>query len=183
MSLTSLSGSSTSTDSSLASRVATSLEAKAGRVASGSEVAAVENRLEASTVVILSEAALGALATIGKDAIGAVETLGKDAAAVVAWPFGVAKDAIVGVAHAVEDVAGGAWNLVSKGVKAAASEVGSLAHEVVVDIPSAVVSEVASDVGSVATAALNGASTVASGAVQLAALSGQGGLKMIDALI
>jgi hypothetical protein len=87
----------------------------------------------------------------------------------------MAADAVVGVAHAVED----GIHMISNGVQTVVNGAASAAHAVAIDLPAAI----ASDVAGVTQTAMNDATSVAGAAAGVAALSGSSGFKAIGALL
>jgi hypothetical protein len=128
----------------------------------------------ASATVTLSAKAMDALASGGTDVVDTVVDTAEGAADVLSWPYTAAK----AVASGVEDVAEQGWHMLSNGVSAAVSGAESLAHAVVIDLPSAIVS----DAIDVTKAVINGAVAIAGDAVDVAALGETGGAKLLGSI-
>ena len=150
------------------------IEAVPGKIAEG--VADVGEAVgdAASATVSFSERAIQALASGGMAVVHGVESA-------IAYPFEVAVDAAVGVEHAVE----GGIHLLASGVHAAIDGVAAVAHgaeaavhAVAIDLPKAIVS----DVADVTQAALGNATTLATAATGVAVLTGTSPVKMIGAM-
>ena len=148
--------------------IARAIEEIPSRIAAGAEQAASAVGDVASATVSFSSRALQALESGGEAVLHGVEN-------VVTYPFEVAKDVAVGAENLVE----GGWNALTSGVGALASGIGSAVHAVVVDLPSAI----ASDLSSVARTALDDAGPVASAAAGVALATGASPLKAISTLV
>lgn len=181
-SISSLLDSGYSSQGSSGTQTAASADSRAGRMAAKLDSLGLSANDAASATVTLSQAAVhaaDAAESVGKGVFGALEDVGHGVLDVVEMPFDVAKAAAGAVVDGVESVARQGWDLVVEGAKAVASGVESVVHEVAVDIPRAVVSEV----GDVAKAVADDLSSVVGGSVQVAAASGASGVKLLTALL
>ena len=150
------------------------IEAVPGKIVDGVEDVGEAVGDVASATVSFSERAMQALASGGMAVVHGVE----DA---IAFPFEMAADAAVGVENAVE----GGIHLLSSGVHAVIDGVAAVAHgaeaavhAVAIDLPTAIVS----DVADVTHAALGNATTLATAATGVAVLTGTSPVKMIGAM-
>ncbi len=156
------------------SGVLKAIEAVPGKIVGGIEDVGEAVGDAASATVSFSERAMQALASGGMAVVHGVED-------VISFPFEMAADAAVGVEHAVE----GGVHLIASGVSAAIDGVEAVAHgveaavhAVAIDLPAAIVS----DVADVTHAALGNATTLASAATGVAMLTGTSPIKMIGAM-
>jgi phage-related protein len=178
-----------------------SIDEKTSRIVAGVESIGNAAGDVASATVTLSAKALGALADGGMDVVGAAKTFLGDVAGVASWPYEIAKDVVGGIVNGVEGVVGGVvsavegvvggvaggvedvaqegWHLLSDGVKSVVSGATSATHAVVVDLPSAI----ASDVCDVAKTAFTSAASVAGSAATVATLGGPGGAKLLSSIL
>ena len=146
------------------------LEDLPGKIAAGVEEVGEAVGDVASATVSLSARALQAFEDGGKAVIEGAED-------VIAFPFEMAKDAVVGVANLVEDgyhLAEGGYHLLSSGVQAVVSGAASAVHAVVIDLPTAL----ASNMADVTKTAVDDATTIAGAAATVV-----GGAKVISALL
>lgn len=151
------------------------IEAVPGKIADGVEEVGEAVSDVASATVSFSERAMQALANGGMALVHGVED-------VVSYPFELAADVAVGAEHAVE----GGIHLLANGAQAALHGVEAVAqgtanaiHAVAVDLPAAIVS----DVADVTQAALGSASTVAGAAAGVAVLTGSSPIKAITSVL
>ena len=135
------------------------IAARAAREQAAAEQATTGAVAQASTVVTLSQQALGAASGLGKELTGAVTTAATEVADAIAWPYEVAKavvgevvggtEAVAGgIAHGVESVVGGVvdgvesaasagWHALESGVKTVASGIENAAQTVVSEVTGA----------------------------------------------
>jgi len=113
--------------------------------------------------------ALGLFESLGQSAVDVVKGAADLAVDAVEMPIGIAGDIAGGVVGAIEGVARTGWDLIAGGVASIPSDAGGAVRSVLVDAPTSVAKDVATDAKAVA----SDAATLGSGVV---GLSGTGAL-------